>query len=87
MGGLPANAVDAFGALGELVGAARAPRRAVRVRRALLPFDTLEAVGRLFGVYALLEGVLVVLTGIRRTGYTGDCSSPKGRPASWQVKS
>jgi uncharacterized membrane protein HdeD (DUF308 family) len=28
-------------------------------------------VGRLFGAYAILEGVLVVLTGIPRTGYRG----------------
>ena len=27
--------------------------------------------GRLFGAYAITEGVLVVLTGIRRTGYRG----------------
>jgi hypothetical protein len=52
-------------------GAARAPRHAVRARRALLPLDTLEAVGRLFGVYAITEGVLVVLTGIRGTPYRG----------------
>jgi uncharacterized membrane protein HdeD (DUF308 family) len=37
----------------------------------LLPLDSLEAVGRLFGVYAILEGVLVILTGIRRTRYSG----------------
>ncbi len=36
-----------------------------------LPLDTLEAVGRVFGVYALTEGVLVALTGIRRTRYSG----------------
>jgi uncharacterized membrane protein HdeD (DUF308 family) len=36
-----------------------------------LPLDTLKAVGRLFGAYAILEGVLVVLTGIRRTRYRG----------------
>ena len=36
-----------------------------------LPLDTLEAVGRLFGAYAILEGLLVALTGIRRTRYTG----------------
>jgi uncharacterized membrane protein HdeD (DUF308 family) len=37
----------------------------------VLPLDTLEAVGRLFGAYAILEGVLVILTGIRRTRYRG----------------
>jgi uncharacterized membrane protein HdeD (DUF308 family) len=37
----------------------------------VLPLDTLEAVGRVFGVYALTEGVLVALTGIRRTRYSG----------------
>jgi uncharacterized membrane protein HdeD (DUF308 family) len=36
-----------------------------------LPLDTLEAVGRLFGVYAITEGVLVILTGIRTTRYRG----------------
>ena len=36
-----------------------------------LPLDALEAVGRVFGVYALTEGVLVALTGIRRTRYSG----------------
>ena len=36
-----------------------------------LPLDTLEAVGRLFGAYAITEGVLVVMTGIRRTRYRG----------------
>jgi uncharacterized membrane protein HdeD (DUF308 family) len=36
-----------------------------------LPLDTLTAVGRIFGVYAILEGVLVALTGIRRTRYRG----------------
>ena len=36
-----------------------------------LPLDTLEAVGRVFGVYALTEGVLVALTGMRRTRYSG----------------
>jgi uncharacterized membrane protein HdeD (DUF308 family) len=36
-----------------------------------LPLDTLEAVGCLFGVYAITEGVLVVLTGIRGTPYRG----------------
>jgi uncharacterized membrane protein HdeD (DUF308 family) len=35
-----------------------------------LPLDTLAAVGRLFGAYAITEGVLVILTGIRRTRYT-----------------
>ena len=47
-----------------------------------LQLDTLEAVGRLFGTYAISEGVLVDLTGIRSTRYRG-CSSPKGLPASW----
>ena len=37
----------------------------------ILPLDTLEAVGRLFGAYAITEGVLVILTGIRRTRYRG----------------
>jgi uncharacterized membrane protein HdeD (DUF308 family) len=36
-----------------------------------LQLDTLEAVGRLFGAYAITEGVLVVLTGILGTRYTG----------------
>jgi uncharacterized membrane protein HdeD (DUF308 family) len=36
-----------------------------------LPLDTLEAVGGVFGAYAITEGVLVVLTGIRRTRYRG----------------
>ena len=36
-----------------------------------LPLESLEAVGRLFGAYAITEGVLVVLSGIRRTRYTG----------------
>jgi uncharacterized membrane protein HdeD (DUF308 family) len=36
-----------------------------------LPLDTLATLGRIFGVYAILEGLLVVLTGIRRTRYTG----------------
>ena len=36
-----------------------------------LPLDTLEAVGRVFGAYALTEGVLVALTEIRRTRYSG----------------
>ena len=36
-----------------------------------LQLDTLEAVGRLFGAYAITEGVLVVLTGIRSARYTG----------------
>jgi uncharacterized membrane protein HdeD (DUF308 family) len=36
-----------------------------------LPLDTLEAVGRLFGIYAILEGALVVLIGMRGTWYTG----------------
>jgi uncharacterized membrane protein HdeD (DUF308 family) len=36
-----------------------------------LQLDTLEAVGRVFGVYAITEGMLVVLTGIRSTRYRG----------------
>jgi uncharacterized membrane protein HdeD (DUF308 family) len=36
-----------------------------------LQLDTLETVGRLFGAYAITEGVLVVLTGILGTRYTG----------------
>jgi uncharacterized membrane protein HdeD (DUF308 family) len=36
-----------------------------------LQLDTLEAVGRLFGAYAITEGVLLVLTGIRSARYTG----------------
>ncbi len=36
-----------------------------------LPLDTLTAVGRVFGAYAIIEGVLVVLTGIRSTQYSG----------------
>ena len=36
-----------------------------------LPLGTLEAVGRLFGVYAILEGALVVLIGMRGTRYRG----------------
>jgi uncharacterized membrane protein HdeD (DUF308 family) len=32
-----------------------------------LPLGTIEVVGRLFGVYAILEGALVVLMGIRGT--------------------
>lgn len=36
-----------------------------------LPLDTLAAVGRLFGVYALVEGALVVLIGARGTRYRG----------------
>jgi uncharacterized membrane protein HdeD (DUF308 family) len=36
-----------------------------------LPLDTLAAVGRVFGIYAILEGVLVVLIGIRGTRYRG----------------
>jgi uncharacterized membrane protein HdeD (DUF308 family) len=47
-----------------------------------LQLDTLEAVGRLFGAYAITEGVLVVLTGILGPG-TRECSSPKELPASW----
>jgi uncharacterized membrane protein HdeD (DUF308 family) len=37
----------------------------------VLPLGTLEAVGRLFGVYAILEGALVVLIGLRGTQYRG----------------
>jgi uncharacterized membrane protein HdeD (DUF308 family) len=37
----------------------------------VLPLGTIEAVGRLFGVYAILEGVLVVLIGIRGERYRG----------------
>jgi uncharacterized membrane protein HdeD (DUF308 family) len=37
----------------------------------VLPLDSLASVGRLFGAYAILEGVLVTLTGIRRTRYRG----------------
>jgi uncharacterized membrane protein HdeD (DUF308 family) len=37
----------------------------------VLPLGTLEAVGRLFGVYAILEGALVVLIGMRGTQYRG----------------
>jgi uncharacterized membrane protein HdeD (DUF308 family) len=36
-----------------------------------LPLDTLEAVGRVFGTYAILEGVLVILIGMRGTRYRG----------------
>jgi uncharacterized membrane protein HdeD (DUF308 family) len=36
-----------------------------------LPLDTLEAVGRLFGVYAITEGMVVVLTAIRGPRYRG----------------
>lgn len=36
-----------------------------------LPLGTPEAVGRVFGAYAILEGVLVVLAGVRRTRYRG----------------
>ena len=36
-----------------------------------LPLDTLEAVGLLFGAYAIVEGVLVVVSGVRRTRYRG----------------
>ena len=42
-------------------GAARAPRRNVRVRRAVLATRHPRRRGPLFGVYAILEGVLVVL--------------------------
>jgi uncharacterized membrane protein HdeD (DUF308 family) len=37
----------------------------------VLPLGTLEAVGRLFGVYAILEGALLVLIGMRGTRYRG----------------
>jgi uncharacterized membrane protein HdeD (DUF308 family) len=37
----------------------------------VLPLGTLEAVGRLFGVYAILEGALVVLIGMRGARYRG----------------
>jgi uncharacterized membrane protein HdeD (DUF308 family) len=37
----------------------------------VLPLGTLEAVGRLFGIYAILEGALVVLIGMRGTQYRG----------------
>ena len=37
----------------------------------VLPLGNLEAVGRLFGVYAILEGALVVLIGMRGTLYRG----------------
>jgi uncharacterized membrane protein HdeD (DUF308 family) len=37
----------------------------------LLPLDTLAAVGRLFGAYAILEGALVFSTGVRGTRYKG----------------
>jgi len=37
----------------------------------LLPLDTLEAVGRLFGAYAIVEGVLVASIGMRGTRYRG----------------
>jgi uncharacterized membrane protein HdeD (DUF308 family) len=37
----------------------------------VLPLGTLEAVGRLFGAYAILEGALVVLIGMRGTQYRG----------------
>jgi len=36
-----------------------------------LPLDTLTAVSWVFGAYAISEGVLVVLTGVRRTRYSG----------------
>jgi uncharacterized membrane protein HdeD (DUF308 family) len=36
-----------------------------------LPLGTLEAVGRLFGIYVILEGTLVVLIGMRGTRYKG----------------
>jgi uncharacterized membrane protein HdeD (DUF308 family) len=38
----------------------------------VLPLGTLEAVGRLFGVYAILEGALVVSIGMRGTRYRGE---------------
>jgi uncharacterized membrane protein HdeD (DUF308 family) len=37
----------------------------------VLPLGTLEAVGRLFGAYAVVEGVLVASIGMRGTRYTG----------------
>ena len=37
----------------------------------VLPLGTLEAVGRLFGAYAILEGALLVLIGMRGTRYRG----------------
>jgi uncharacterized membrane protein HdeD (DUF308 family) len=37
----------------------------------VLPLGTLEAVGRLFGIYAILEGALVVLIEMRGTRYRG----------------
>ena len=37
----------------------------------LLPLDTLEAVGRVFGAYAILEGALVALIGMQGTRYRG----------------
>jgi short repeat uncharacterized protein DUF308 len=46
-----------------------------------LPLDTLAAVGRVFGAYAISEGMLVVLIGMRGPD-TGERLSPKGRPAS-----
>ena len=42
-----------------------------RVAALSLPLDTLAAVGRLFGVYAILEDVLVASIGIRGTRYGG----------------
>ena len=48
----------------------------------VLPLGTLEAVGRLFGVYAILEGALVVLIGLRGTQYRGAFLS-EGPSASW----
>jgi uncharacterized membrane protein HdeD (DUF308 family) len=36
-----------------------------------LPLDTLAVVGRVFGVYAILEDALVTLTGTRVTRYRG----------------
>jgi uncharacterized membrane protein HdeD (DUF308 family) len=37
----------------------------------VLPLGTLEAVGRLFGAYAVVEGVLVASIGMRGTRYRG----------------
>ena len=37
----------------------------------ILPLDTLAAVGRVFGAYAILEGALVVLSGVRGARYKG----------------
>src|SRR3712207_733342 len=43
-----------------------------------LQLDTLEAVGRVFGAYAITEGVLLALTGIRRTRYRGGAHRRRG---------